>query len=395
MPTQSPVPPLINAVLLVVVLALTAFGLTQATVSADEAQNLWMVRDVAAPDAGLREALRVDLREAFERVQTGPQPPVYAAALDVWTTLFGAEIVTARALSAVILLLALGVVALWARVAQAPVGLAVLIAAALGIYAGTQAAIHAAVLFASAWSTLVLTLFCRRPNVLRGLLYLITAGIVLYTAHVAPVITLLHAFIAWRAGIFPRWIVAFALAVLGFFPWLVLFQSADVGNFDPVTVAVSWGMVLAPVVAIEGARRFADNRLVIMGGVGVVAVLSVAWTLFIYSGTPDEINEIQALRADNQPALTHFDPRQRLNYYDTQSDTRLSTGLAIDLSWREQMPETLALALTAVETAPSVWIMIPAELDLVNTLTELLSEGRVIGYDETIGGVRFIRFDRE
>jgi len=390
---------LILPTLIIVLFALAAVALTQATVSADEAHALWTVRDVAAPDTTFTGALRSDLRELFNRLQEQPQPPLYLAALDAWTTLFGQQIEAARVLS--LLMTAAGVllVGLAARLEQVSPPLAMLLATALSLYAATQAYVFAGVLASGALSWIALRLYSRRPNLLRGGFYTLTAAAVLYTAHIAPPLTLLHGWIAWRENRLRAWLLAFIPAVIVFLPWLLLFQSRDLADFAPVTVAISWLMVLVPAAAIEGARLWAADRAAprryAMPGLAVLAALiALLWTGAINSGEPAAIVEVRAQRADTEPALTYFSQRHPLSYYNTQPTTRINGGIALDLAWQDQTAATIAAAVDAVRSAPAVWVMMPENHALAAQTADLLRTSHTPGLDLAADGLRFTRFDR-
>lgn len=389
---------LIPLALTILILVLTAAVGSQGRVSADEAQAMWTVRDVAAPDATFTSALRTDLREFVDRIQAQPQPPLYFAALDAWTTLFGHQIETARVLSVLIVAIGVILVGIAARVDGISSWLAMLFAAALAIYAGTQAYVFAAVMATSALSWLGLRLFVKRPHLLRGSFYTLTAFGLLISAHVAPPLTLLHAWVAYREGRLRAWLIAFVPAVLIFMPWLLLFQSRKLDDFTPLTVVISWLMVFVPPLAIYGAQWWegesaSPRRYAVPAAAMTAAAFALLWVGVINAGEPDAVREIRALRADTEPALTYFTERDPLSYYNTQPATQINGGVALDLAWRAQSPGTLAAAVNAVAGSGSVWVMMPDDLPLTEQTTALLSDTHSVSTKLDENGMHFARYD--
>lgn len=102
----------VTAVLLVAFFALT-HGAAHHDLSAVEAYNLWVIRDVEtlepAAAGDFARAILTNLREAFARARTAPVSLPYLLILDGWTLPTGQSIFSARVLSALIALVAIAV----------------------------------------------------------------------------------------------------------------------------------------------------------------------------------------------------------------------------------------------------------------------------------------------
>ena len=149
------------------------------------------------------------------------------------------------------------------------------------------------------------------------------------------------------------------------------------------------GLGLQSLMAGRGARHGAMAAAV----VAVVALASVG----IISTRTDwraAIDLFASERAPTAPVIKTYVPQHPLAHYERQPQTSaLRQGISVDLSWREfSLNEVMALAM-ALNGAPEIWLVGPADDSLAAAVREALRPA----YDTvdviTAGEIRFWRLD--
>ena len=357
--------------------------LARLPLTADEGRVMWTIRDerpltLAAPVDSLR-ALRANLSNTLNRLPDQAQPLPGVLLLDAWTTLAGESVLAARLPG---ILAALLVAAL---VGGGPLAL---------LAAGLLALIPAAMVGSHIWLLLASALTVRALR--RGSPgWVLAAGLLLGVAtHRAGPLLLLALFVAWPIPN-RRWLAwalgAVALALPGLLP----------GGFRPL--AGSAGEWLAGIVALlVPAAAWGLSRLAardVRGRIAaVVLVAAVALTsVGIISTRTDwraAIDLFGNQRAPTAPVIKTYVPQHPLAHYERQPQTNaLHQGISVDLSWREfSLNEVMALAM-ALNGAPEIWLVGPADDSLAAAVREALRPA----YDTvdviTAGEIRFWRLD--
>jgi hypothetical protein len=379
--------PIIVFALVAVVIAgpLMGIGLYLGYPSANEAEALWVVEDVAAPNADLVSMLRVNLSEMVERVPEQAQPPLYFFALEAWTLLFGGTLFVARVLSLICALLATVVMVKAAQQRHSRDGamtpyVAGLLALLGVVYPATQAYVYGLLLLWMALATWALLRWARRPSLLGGVVYTLCLTLIFYTAHVLIFVVVLHGLYALRYGMLRRYAVAVLSAGLVFAPWLLFLQTRTLPDFLQTTVIAVAVIASVPLIielttwVIQQER----NRMVLSVGAGAVScVIAASLLLSNRFVLPDYINDMQRLRTPDEPMLIDFTPREPLRYLNAQAESPVA-GLSVNLGWRDVTPATLASALDAVQNAESLWLMLSADAGYITQLTQQLE---VAGWD--------------
>lgn len=377
-------------VVLVIAAPLIGFGLYLGYPGANEAEALWVVEDIAAPNADLVGMLRVNLGEMIERVPEQTQPPLYFFALEAWLLLFGGTLFTARVLSLICALLATVVMV---KAAQERLGrdaamthyIAGSLALLVVVYPATQAYVYGLLLLWMALATWALLRWARQPTLLNGVVYTACLTLIFYTAHVLIFVVLLHGLYALRYGLLRRYAVAVFAAGLMFAPWLFFFQTRTLPMPDFLqTTVIAVAVIVSVALIIElTAWAIRQERRRMVSSLGAGAVTFVIAALLLLSNQfvlPDYISDMQRLRTPDEPALIDLAPREPLRYLNTQAESPVA-GLSVDLGWRDVTPATLATTLDAVQNAESLWLMVSADVDYIAQLTQQLdAAGWAAGY---------------
>jgi hypothetical protein len=125
---------------------------------------------------------------------------------------------------------------------------------------------------------------------------------------------------------------------------------------------------------------------------GLLLVMICAGLLLM--DAPVYLAEVRALRAADQPVLYTFPHDRPVNYYNAHAETSLTGGLAVDVGWRKD-EALLQRALSAVESAPDVWIMLPANSEDWTIIHSHFGTNAGLEYDQTAQGLRIVRYARQ
>ncbi|MBZ0292250.1 MAG: glycosyltransferase family 39 protein [Anaerolineae bacterium] len=127
-------------------------------------------------------------------------------------------------------------------------------------------------------------------------------------------------------------------------------------------------LLVMPLLALLLAAGF--QRLTRLRWIALLVLVVAQWiaALALLPPTPDWGGMMQTfsrLRQPTEPAVSLVPPREPLHYYLDAAHQ----GIILDLGWREQTPESLERAVTALEPAPVVWaVLLASESDLLDRL---------------------------
>ncbi len=148
----------------------------QAGLDDDEALALWIVRDDvsmnAAPGDALR-ALRSNISQMIDRVQTQPQPPLYFIALDAGVMAAGESVLAARFFSTLWVMLALAATYAAGHSFDRRIALPVILplSGVWFIFPAATAYVFGLLLLLAALSALALIRLSRQPSLSRAVIY--------------------------------------------------------------------------------------------------------------------------------------------------------------------------------------------------------------------------------
>ncbi len=94
-----------------------------------------------------------------------------------------------------------------------------------------------------------------------------------------------------------------------------------------------------------------------------------------------------------EPAIVHIAPHSVEGYYSRQFGVR--QGISLDILWRDHTPEEVRELVAVFDNAPSVWAVLPSNVPQTWDVITALSDGREVGYRDTVMNIIFYRFDRD
>lgn len=404
----------ILAVQVSVLLLLCLIFLTQVDlpVSDDEGLSLWVVEDSApmwniAPRDSLR-GVRANVGDMLDRVEETNTPPLYYAVLDGWVMLFGDSLLAARMLSVLCVALALPAIVHTMRryMPTFPITPAFAIALLLSLPILLIVNFYGLLLFFASASLWFLLRWQKYQRMYQAIFYVIFLTCALLTAHIAIPLLILHGVIAWRDGVLRRWLIFAAISLAFFLPALIVFPPVllDLMSWRNPLIPIFVGAVTVtlPVLAVLLAINIKSYGLYVNFALAVY-VIGGALLLWRIPNWQAEISEINALRRPTDPAIIGIDPRSALGYLDRQPETRLSTGISVDVGWRNFSREELDAIVETMDDAPSIWLIvqenpesggIDERLGVAYPLFFLLGETRDVGYETIINHIYFRRYDR-
>jgi len=106
----------------------------------------------------------------------------------------------------------------------------------------------------------------------------------------------------------------------------------------------------------------------------------------------EAVQAVVAVRGALEPAITDIAPINPVAYYDRLYDLR--RGVSIDLSWRRHSLNEMRDIVAHVESAPSVWLIMPTNVAKTWHAAAFLDENYGIGYRDGVMNMVFYRFDR-
>jgi hypothetical protein len=135
----------------------------------------------------------------------------------------------------------------------------------------------------------------------------------------------------------------------------------------------------------------------------IVVLILIIWIVYaqlaaypnFWPGKPpwrESIQRVIQTRTAFEPAITDLAPYSVAAYYDEQLGLR--QGIALDLSWREHTPQEMRDYVALMQDAPSVWTIQPTNTGKTWNTIAALSEGRGVGYRDSVANMIFYRFDR-
>jgi hypothetical protein len=98
-----------------------------------------------------------------------------------------------------------------------------------------------------------------------------------------------------------------------------------------------------------------------------------------------------AARQPLEPAITDFLPQSVVAYYDRQMGLR--RGVTLDLSWRDHSAEGMRALVAKLAAAPSLWAVLRTDIPVNWDAVASLTDGRRVGYRDSVMNVIFYRFD--
>ncbi len=136
---------------------------------------------------------------------------------------------------------------------------------------------------------------------------------------------------------------------------------------------------------------------------GIVGIFILAWliitqvtTYSVYWGDKprweDALEQLQAERQSDEPAILDFIPHNVATYYARQYDFK--RGISIDVGWNDFVPEQLYDFVDRIDSADSIWAILPSDSSKTWYTLPQLAEGRTIGYRDSVQNMVFYRFDR-
>lgn len=224
--------PLIGALILILLAALSIHSIQQDSLWLDEGWSAWVVYDGSGPANDWRDALRTtvsSLRNALDRVQADDvHPPLYYLLLDGWTLLMGDSEFVLRLPSFFAGIIALALTAALARTALPDSGRAsfyvLLIMGTMGyfLYYSREARMYAPLLALTAASSLVYLRWWRHGGRRLALAYGLLIGIAGLTHYFGLLVLPVHGLhlLLTRPRRIPVWLLALIPGALLILPWL-------------------------------------------------------------------------------------------------------------------------------------------------------------------------------
>lgn len=135
----------------------------------------------------------------------------------------------------------------------------------------------------------------------------------------------------------------------------------------------------------------------------IISLFLLAWLVitqlttysFYWGDKPrwkDALEELQNVRQSDEPALIDFIPHNVATYYARQFN--IKKGVSIDIGWNDFVPEQLQDFVDRLDSADSIWTILPSDSPKTWYTIHQLTEGRVIGYRDSVQNMLLYRFDR-
>lgn len=147
------------------------------------------------------------------------------------------------------------------------------------------------------------------------------------------------------------------------------------------------------------ARRGASLRpyAALVSSLLLALMIYTQLTIYPYVWPPrprwgDAVRQMTATRQPLEPALTLIPAHNPAAYYDRQYGIR--RHISLDLAWRWQEPADMARYAAHLQTAESVWLVMPSTFASTWDAARALLEGRRVGYRDSVMDMVFYRFDR-
>lgn len=135
----------------------------------------------------------------------------------------------------------------------------------------------------------------------------------------------------------------------------------------------------------------------------IVSMFVVAWiivtqltTYSIYWGDKPRwqqaLEQVSEVRQSDEPAIVSFAPHNVATYYARQYPVQ--KGISIDIGWQDFVPEQLQDFVHRIDSADSVWAILPTDSSKTWYTIPELAAGRTIGYRDSVQNMVMYRFDR-
>ncbi len=105
------------------------------------------------------------------------------------------------------------------------------------------------------------------------------------------------------------------------------------------------------------------------------------------------LEQLETIREADEPAIISLAPHNVASYYARQYDFK--AGISIDVGWTDFVPEQLYDFVDRVQSAESIWAILPSDSAKTWYAIPHLAEGRTIGYRDSVQNMVFYRFDRD
>ena len=106
----------------------------------------------------------------------------------------------------------------------------------------------------------------------------------------------------------------------------------------------------------------------------------------------EAVRQAGAARDPLEPAITGIADKSVAAYYSRHFG--LDDGIAIDMAWRDHTPEEVNHRVAVLDDTPSVWTFMSTSHPQTWDVVVALSDGRDVGYRDTVMNMIFYRFDR-
>jgi hypothetical protein len=326
------------------------FGLSH-----EEGQALWAVRDDLQYNVAPRDAVRAfitDMRQAWERTQTLPQPPLYFVTLNIWTIPAGESIFAVRWLSTLVTLIGIaGSVAVAGQFdKRIRPALTVLFGTFTTFYAINTVYPYAFVYALSAISSWLLLLWGKSGRKRYVIVYSLMLITLLYTHHSAWIVILLHALWLSFHKKHQVWLVIGG-AIVAYLPYLVFagmlqlpplretLIGASVGGLPFICVGLGWLSAWA-----ERSTQPAIRGLIpacILAGVFIVGITLNLIASFAHPNWQSMIHHLNAQRNPLESGMMVLNEQHPLFHYNRHPQTRWANGVMVNLGWQNQTPESV------------------------------------------------------
>lgn len=167
-------------------------------------------------------------------------------------------------------------------------------------------------------------------------------------------------------------------------------------SLPPLALICAFGLRHIPTTPSLLERFKLQSIVVIMSMflMGWIIVTQLTTYSFYWGDKPrwkDAFAQLQDIRQSDEPAFIDLIPHNVATYYSRQFDVR--RGISIDIGWNDFVPEQLHDFVDRLDSADSVWAILPSDSPKTWHTISKLTEERTIGYRDSVQNMLLYRFD--